>query len=86
MGGESVPATRDDGSMVASMDQSCRDEEDLCVTGVHFENDDCAAFAAKMRSAVGPGSSFELKRLAFEVYDFAQDVRRNSLEGTGRYF
>ena len=40
------------------------------------DDDDCKAFAAKIRSALGPGSTFELKRLAFEVYDFVQDIIR----------
>ena len=40
------------------------------------DDDDCKAFAAKMSRALGPGSSFELKRLAFEVYDFVQDIIR----------
>jgi hypothetical protein len=49
------------------------------------KDDDSVAFAAKIGTALGPGSSFQLKRHAFEVYDFAQDVIR-LIEGTGRYF
>jgi hypothetical protein len=49
--------------------------------------DEPEAFAAKMRSALGPGKSFQMKRLAFEVYDFAQDViRLKALAGTPTMF
>jgi hypothetical protein len=51
------------------------------------KDDGCAAFAAKMRCALGPENSFQLNRLAFEDYDFAQDViRLNDLADTSEEF
>ena len=52
-------------------------------TGACTAQDEPEAFAAKMGSELGPGKSFHLKRLAFEVYDFAQDaIRLKELAGT----
>jgi hypothetical protein len=50
-------------------------------------DDDSEAFAAKIGSALGSGNSFQMKRLAFEVYDFAQDmIRLKALAGTSKKF
>ena len=51
--------------------------------GITAHDDDCKTFAAKVGSALGPGNSFQMKRSAYETYDFAQDViRLKDLSGT----
>ena len=55
--------------------------------GITAHGDDCKTFAAKIGTALGPGNSFQIKRSAYEFYDFAQDLTRlKDLAGTPEEF
>ena len=71
------------GPFLGSLEQVAAIRKIYVSPGITAHDDDCKTFAAKVGSALGPGNSFQMKRSAYETYDFAQDViRLKDLSGT----
>jgi hypothetical protein len=64
------------GPFIGSLPQVAAIRKMYVSPGITAHGDDYKTFAAKIGNALGPGNSFQIKRSACEIYDFAQDLIR----------